>query len=153
VTAGATAGVYDLRSVTGPDEYHYEVDNSCYVNTIASLTLLAAANLSAICKMPVPSNWTLIASGLFKSIPFNATGHFNPEYEGYKYGTPVKQADTIMAFGYPLGEWKAALAPSTVDRVAIANNLQIYEQATPAGPAMTWSLFAMGAIDHHHSVT
>ena len=126
--------------------YHYEVNNSCYVSSIASLTLLAAANLSAVCQLPVPANWSLIASALIESMPFNSSRHFNPEYEGYKEGTPVKQADTIMAFGYPVGEWKNAMAPATVDRVAIANNLRIYERATPAGPAMTWSLFAMGAM-------
>jgi len=40
-------GHYELLSVTGPDEQAPEVDNSCYVSSIASLTMLAAANLSA----------------------------------------------------------------------------------------------------------
>ena len=30
----------------------------------------------------------------------------------------VKQADTIMAFGYPLSEWRRALAPEKVDPLA-----------------------------------
>lgn len=145
---GAAAALYELRKVTGPDEQAPEVDNSCFVNSVASLTLLAAAKLSAVCKQPVPANWTLIANGLFNAMPFNKSGHFHPEYDGYKYGTQVKQADTIMAFGYPLSEWKNALAPADVDPVATANDLTYYESVTnPGGPAMTWSLFAMGWLD------
>ena len=148
VSAGAAAGTYELRRVTGPDEQAPEVNNSCYVNSIASLTLRAAANLSAVCGQPVPANWTLIAAALSESMPFNASGHFNLEYDGYRHGTQVKQADTIMAFGYPLSEWRDALAPSEVDPVAILNDLTYYEGVTnPGGPAMTWSLFSMGWLD------
>ena len=65
----------------------------------------------------------------------HAAGHFNLEHDGYKYGAQVKQADTIMAFGYPLSEWRDALAPSDVDPVAVKNDLTYYEGVTnPGGP-------------------
>jgi trehalose/maltose hydrolase-like predicted phosphorylase len=137
---------YELWTVTGPDEAAPEVNNSCYVSSIASLTMLAAANLSAICGLPVPGNWTTVPRGL--KIPFNATGYFHPEFDGYPYGQQVKQADTIMAFGYPLAEWRAALAPEKVDPVAERNDLIYYDRVTnPDGPAMTWALFAIGWLD------
>lgn len=84
VTAGAHAGTYNLLRVTGPDEQAPEVDNSCYVNSIASLTLLAAANLSAVCGQPVPSNWTSIASALVEAMPFNASGQWIKLFMGFR---------------------------------------------------------------------
>jgi len=81
-------------------------------------------------------------------MPFNVSGHFHPEFSGYPYGRQVKQADTIMAFGYPLSEWRAALAPEKVDSIAQKNDLIYYDTVTnPGGPAMTWALFAMGWLD------
>jgi trehalose/maltose hydrolase-like predicted phosphorylase len=139
-------GQYELLSVTGPDEQACEVNNSCYVSSIAALTMLAAKNLSSICGLTAPLNWTTIPASL--KVPFNKTGHFHPEFEGYPYGLQVKQADTIMAFGYPLSEWRAALAPEEVDPVAERNDLVYYDKVTnPDGPAMTWALFAMGWSD------
>ena len=88
----------------------------------------------------MPANWTRIARSLTQATPFNASGHFDLEHDGYTFGTQVKQADTIMAFGYPVSEWRDALAPSEVDPVAVANDLTYYESVTnPGGPAMTWS--------------
>ena len=53
-----------------------------------------------------------------------------------------------MAFGYPLSEWRAALAPEKVDPIAEMNDLIYYDKVTnPGGPAMTWALFAMGWLD------
>jgi trehalose/maltose hydrolase-like predicted phosphorylase len=60
----STHGQYELLAVTGPDEQVPEVDNSCYVSSIASLTMQAAANLSSICGLQAPSNWTTIAASL-----------------------------------------------------------------------------------------
>lgn len=79
---------YQLLLVTGPDEQAPEVNNSCYVSSIAALTMLAASKLSSLCGLHAPSNWTEIAHSL--RIPFNSSGHFHPEYDGYVYGRQVK---------------------------------------------------------------
>lgn len=68
------------------------------------------------------------------------TAGFHPEYKGYD-GRKVKQADTIL-LAYPLG-----VNMSTATRAA---DLRFYAPRTdPNGPAMTWSMFALGWLDAH----
>lgn len=69
--------------------------------------------------LPVDPKWITISDNLI--IPFNASGNFHPEYEGYPYGQTVKQADTIL-MGYP------AMAPM-VEQVR-RNDLTYYEEVT-----------------------
>ncbi|KAJ8308415.1 hypothetical protein KUTeg_013289 [Tegillarca granosa] len=81
-------------------------------------------------------NYKDIADKIF--IPFNETGQWHPEFEGYEEGTEVKQADVIL-LGYPL--------LYEMSKETRKNDLNIYEKVTPGGPAMTWGMFAIGWLE------
>lgn len=125
--------LYVINRVMCPDEFHYNVNNSVYTNYIAKLNLEEAAKMVA----HPPKNWTIIAKNLF--IPFDPVNKYHPEFDGYRMGTFVKQADVIL-LGFPL-----LMNMSTEVR---ENDLRIYEKVTdPSGPAMTKSMFTIGWLD------
>lgn len=65
--------------------------------------------------------------------------NYNPQYDGYEWGTTIKQADTVLV-SYPL------LYP-LLDEFK-RNNLRFYENVTRAdGPAMTWSMHTIGHLE------
>uniref|UniRef100_A0A4W5NXS6 Glycoside hydrolase family 65 central catalytic domain-containing protein n=1 Tax=Hucho hucho TaxID=62062 RepID=A0A4W5NXS6_9TELE len=111
-----------------PDEYYHNVNNSVYTNTVAKFSLEFAVELAALLKYPAPQEWQQVADKI--KIPFDQKQKYHPEYDGYKKGQFVKQADTVM-LGYPLG------LPMTPE--VRRNDLEFYEAVTdPGGPAMTW---------------
>lgn len=72
-------------------------------------------------------------------VPFDPERNFHPEFDGYEPGEEVKQADVVL-LGYPV---PFPLPPDVRRR-----NLEIYEAATSSqGPAMTWSMFAVGWME------
>jgi trehalose/maltose hydrolase-like predicted phosphorylase len=72
--------------------------------------------------------------------PYNASGDWTPEHEGYVPGTKIKQADVVL-LGFPLEvPW--------VGKTTRANNLARYAAVTdPGGPAMTWGMHSVGYIE------
>ncbi len=42
--------------------------------------------------LQVPSGWQNISNNIY--VPFNATGNFHPEYDGYQWGQVVKQVSS-----------------------------------------------------------
>ncbi|XP_060770456.1 protein-glucosylgalactosylhydroxylysine glucosidase isoform X1 [Neoarius graeffei] len=128
---------YHLKGVMPPDEHHKNVDNSVYTNTVAKYSLQFAVDLARLLQHPAPSEWQEIADKL--KIPYDPGLKYHPEFDGYKIGTEVKQADAILV-GFPLG---LPMSPE-VRR----NDLECYEAVTdPLGPAMTWSMFAVGWLE------
>ncbi|XP_076847033.1 protein-glucosylgalactosylhydroxylysine glucosidase [Brachyhypopomus gauderio] len=128
---------YHVKGVMPPDEYYYNVDNSVYTNSVAKYSLLFAVELAKLLQHPAPSEWQDVADKL--KIPFDPELKYHPEFDGYKRESPVKQADTVL-LGYPLG------LPMT--REVRRNDLECYESVTdPHGPAMTWSMFAVGWLE------
>lgn len=64
---------------------------------------------------------------------------YNPQYDGYHLPTTIKQADAVM-LGYPL---QYSMRKSTR-----RNNLHFYGNVTRLnGPAMTWSMHAIGHLE------
>jgi len=143
---------FNYKKVMGPDEYSWPVDNSGYTNAVAKIAMRFAYEAAM----------ELGISGLHRMQPFydfkykadrltipkwdwgvpgspQQPGGFHPEYEGFpKPGRPpqAKQADTIL-LAYPLGV--------ETNKNTIHNDLAYYEGITdPSGPAMTWSVFAIG---------
>ncbi|XP_062318449.1 protein-glucosylgalactosylhydroxylysine glucosidase isoform X1 [Osmerus eperlanus] len=128
---------YHILGVMPPDEYYYDVNNSVYTNTVAKFSLQFAVELAGLLNYPAPPEWQQIADRI--KIPFDPEIKYHPEFDGYKKGHPVKQADTVM-LGYPLG------LPMTPE--VRRNDLELYEAVTdPHGPAMTWSMFAVGWLE------
>ncbi|NWW80441.1 PGGHG glucosidase, partial [Climacteris rufus] len=129
--------LYHIRGVMPPDEYHCHVDNSAYTNAVARRSLNFAAAMARDLLLPVPEEWEDRARKI--KVPFDEERKYHPEYDGYSPGEPVKQADVVL-LGFPL------MHPMSAE--VRRNDLEMYEPVTdPAGPAMTWSMFAVGWLE------
>ncbi|XP_032735766.1 protein-glucosylgalactosylhydroxylysine glucosidase isoform X2 [Lontra canadensis] len=130
-------GMYHLKGVMPPDEYHSGVNNSVYTNVLVQNSLRFAAALAQDLGQPVPSEWLAVADKI--KVPFDPKQNFHPEFDGYQPGEEVKQADVVL-LGYPV--------PFHLSPHIRRKNLEIYEAVTsPRGPAMTWSMFAVGWME------
>ncbi|XP_029812203.1 protein-glucosylgalactosylhydroxylysine glucosidase isoform X2 [Suricata suricatta] len=128
---------YHLKGVMPPDEYHSGVNNSVYTNVVVQNSLRFAAVLAQDLGQPVPSEWLAVADKI--KVPFDPRQNFHPEFDGYQSGEEVKQADVVL-LGYPI--------PFHLSPHIRRKNLEIYEAVTsPKGPAMTWSMFAVGWME------
>ncbi|NXI69620.1 PGGHG glucosidase, partial [Anseranas semipalmata] len=128
---------YHIRGVMPPDEYHCQVDNSVYTNALAQRSLSFAADIARDFLIPVPEEWVECAKKV--KVPFDAEKKYHPEYDGYSPGEPVKQADVVL-LGFPL------MHPMSPE--VRRNDLEMYEPVTELnGPAMTWSMFAVGWLE------
>ncbi|KAF3822426.1 protein-glucosylgalactosylhydroxylysine glucosidase isoform X1 [Mirounga leonina] len=128
---------YHLKGVMPPDEYHSGVNNSVYTNVLVQNSLRFAAALARDLGQPVPSEWLAVADKI--KVPFDPMRNFHPEFDGYQPGEEVKQADVVL-LGYPV--------PFHLSPHIRRKNLEIYEAVTsPKGPAMTWSMFAVGWME------
>lgn len=126
---------FGVFQVMGPDEYNYPVDNSAFVNYVAALALDFAQDVADIVEHTPGSNWSTITKGL--CVP--TEDGYHPEFEGYKRGKQVKQADTIL-LGFPL------MMPMSPELRRA--DLEAYEAHTDEdGPAMTWGAFAIGWLE------
>jgi hypothetical protein len=67
----------------------------------------------------IPGEWTDIASSL--ALLYDEELDYHPEFEGYQFGTEIKQADVVL-IGFPQ---QYEMADSTR-----RNDLLIYENAT-----------------------
>lgn len=81
--------------------------------------------------------WNDIATRL--TILYDRELDYHPQFEGYKVGTEIKQADTVL-IGYPL------MFP--MNQSTRANDLKLYGSATRrSGPAMSNSMYAINYLD------
>lgn len=137
VTFDKAKDSYVINHVQGPDEYHYNVNNSAYTNVIAKINLEFAVRIFGLFGLPVDPTWSQIAVKMY--IPVDTVKNYHPEFDGYKPKTVVKQADVIL-LGYPL------MYEMTEDMRR--NDLDFYEASTdPNGPAMTKAMFAVGWLE------
>ncbi|KYO41605.1 acid trehalase-like protein 1 [Alligator mississippiensis] len=128
---------YHIKGVMPPDEYHYQVDNSVYTNAVAQRSLNFAADLARDFQIPVPEEWLEFAKEV--KVPFDTEKKYHPEYDGYRPGEHVKQADVVL-LGFPM------MYPMSPE--VRRNDLEMYEPVTEQdGPAMTWSMFAVGWME------
>ncbi|XP_063701061.1 protein-glucosylgalactosylhydroxylysine glucosidase-like [Culicoides brevitarsis] len=145
-----TTGKYDINEVIGPDEDNKLINNNVFTNVAASYALKFGVFTECLCSKlinyypensPETSLWNKIADNLH--INYDAVNDYHPQFDGYKIGTSIKQADTIL-LGFPL-EYQGMNASTR------ANDLEIYEKVTRAsGPAMTWSMHAINHLDLQH---
>lgn len=132
--------LYDINDVMPPDEYHHQVNNSVYTNLVAKLSLELPGFVDEFLGQPSKQLYKDVANSM--NIPFDKGQRYHPEYDGYVQGEEVKQADVIL-LGFPL----MMSMPEDVRK----NDLRIYENATPGGPAMTWGMFSIGYIELNNS--
>lgn len=137
---------YEIHGVMPPDEYHWPVNNSAYTNEVAKRAITLPTRIRQQLGLADNSNWHGtygIAEKIY--VPFDSETNYTPEFDQYDYtqvkgqtNATVKQADVILLH-YPL----MVPLPEDVHR----NNLRIYESVTSTrGPAMTWSMFAIGHL-------
>jgi trehalose/maltose hydrolase-like predicted phosphorylase len=122
--ATRTAGGYEIRNVTGPDEENPDVNTEVYTEVGARTTLRDAIAAAKVLGAPVPGSWARIAAGL--RVP--VTDGINPEFDGYQ-GQLVKQADVTL-LGYPWGFASSA----AVERADLAYYVP---RTDPGGPSMS----------------
>ncbi|XP_062823571.1 protein-glucosylgalactosylhydroxylysine glucosidase isoform X1 [Anolis carolinensis] len=128
---------YHINGVMPPDEYHHAVNNSVYTNVVAQKSLNFASYLASQLHIPIPKEWKEVGEKI--KVPYDKNRHYHPEYDGYCPGESVKQADVVL-LGFPV------MHP--MDPEVRRNDLEIYEPVTdPQGPAMTWSMFAVGWLE------
>ncbi|KAG8437893.1 hypothetical protein GDO86_008551 [Hymenochirus boettgeri] len=128
---------HEYYCVMPPDEYNRDVDNSAYTNALVQISLNFATELAISLQHHVPDTWTEIARKI--KVPYDSKLDYHPEFDGYEKGQKVKQADVVL-LGYPI-----MFSMTSEQR---KNDLEIYESLTdPNGPAMTWSMFAVGWME------
>lgn len=129
-------GGYDINTVQPPDEYHTGVNNSAYTNAAAATALRDAVAAAQTLGITPPANWTAVADGVTKTMPFDSNLNIYKEYDGYN-GEQIKQADVVM-LTYPIGFPMAS-------GVGL-NDLNYYAPRTDLqGPAMTDAIHSIDA--------
>lgn len=145
-TFDAATGYHDVRGVMPPDEDNHGVDNNGYTNIGAGYSIFFAKYAECLCNNAgsgegmnpgVPDDWLELAKSL--KLLYDEEKDYHPEYEGYQFGTNIKQADVVL-MGFPqLYDMK----PSTR-----RNDLLIYANVTREdGPAMTWAMHTIGFME------
>jgi len=127
---------YVIDDVIPPDEYAVGVNNSVYTNVVASFGFNFTKYAGDLLGIEVPASWSTIASNL--ELPFDSTRQIYLEYDGYT-DDEIKQADVIL-LGFPL--------MYNMSYQIRENDLNFYSGVTdPNGPAMTWSMTAIGYLE------
>eukprot|EP01102_Stenamoeba_stenopodia_P020574 TRINITY_DN8083_c0_g2_i2.p1 TRINITY_DN8083_c0_g2~~TRINITY_DN8083_c0_g2_i2.p1 ORF type:complete len:574 (+),score=131.27 TRINITY_DN8083_c0_g2_i2:205-1926(+) len=129
-------GEYVIDGVIPPDEFAVNVSNSIYTNAVAQIALLFATEAGIILGIDTPPEWVTLAENL--RFPFDEERQIHLEYDSYTNET-IKQADVVL-LSYPL------MFPMT--NAVRSNDLKFYSSVTTSdGPAMTWSIYAIGWLD------
>jgi kojibiose phosphorylase len=98
------AGVYHIRRVIGPDEYHETVDDNAYTNYLAAWVLQRAADLTEMIAQAAPADWErltiqlkldpgeseywrTVATGLFRS--YDPVTGLIEQFAGYFQLEPI----------------------------------------------------------------
>lgn len=137
----STKGRYVINGVTGPDEFHKNINNNAFTNVLASLAIHYARYFACHCEKPeaevIPDSY--IQKALYMYLPFDISRRLHYEHEDFDKLPPsdrISQADTIM-LGYPLN-WNMSLD-------IYRNDLEYYEtKIDQATPSLTWSFFTVG---------
>ncbi len=111
-----------------------------YTNWVAVRSLRFAASAANVLGDSTfnTSRWIDVSNRI--SLVYDADADYHPEYAKYK-GHTVKQADVVL-LPFPL------LMPMNLS--TRVNDLKFYENRTDNdGPAMTWAMFAIGAVETH----
>ncbi|XP_060072814.1 protein-glucosylgalactosylhydroxylysine glucosidase-like [Ylistrum balloti] len=127
---------YEIFEVIGPDKSHFPVNNSVYTNSVAKISLLLPKYALSLVNKTADPTFETTAKQTY--IPFNDTGRWHPEFDGYELDTMVQQADAIL-LGFPL--------MADISEETRRNDLEIYDKVTSKAPAMTWAMFAIGWLE------
>ena len=158
-------GSYSIPQTGSPDEYHNNITDGVFPNSIAKVSLLGAYDLAAAAGRQPNATYKTIGDGL--RILYDKDRDFHPAYitgaTGELYnstcGAPeplacintpsgglIKQADVVLIY-YPVainGTRYNVSIPSSTQK----NDLDIYSRLTDIdGPAMTWMIHSIAYGD------
>ncbi|ELT98821.1 hypothetical protein CAPTEDRAFT_226938 [Capitella teleta] len=131
-----TKNQFEVHYVQAPDEYHSGINNSAFTNAVAKVSLQNAAKVAKVLGM-TSELYTYYAEHMY--IPYDEQLKYHPEFDGYKPGSTIKQADVVL-LGFPL-----MLNMSTEVR---RNDLDMYSKVVSGeGPAMTWGMHTISWLE------
>ncbi|KAF8246310.1 hypothetical protein K440DRAFT_553753 [Wilcoxina mikolae CBS 423.85] len=134
---GLKKGMYVVNNMTDPDEYANHIDNGAFTNAGVKVIMKIAQEAATIVGDTAPAKWADIYKKMF--IPYNTNAGIVPEYANMNGSVEIKQADVVL-INYPL-EFR-------LNESQALNDLDFYARAqSPDGPAMTWAMFAIGALN------
>jgi trehalose/maltose hydrolase-like predicted phosphorylase len=134
---GLKKGMYTVNNMTDPDEYANHVDNGAFTNAGIKVIMGIAQQAAALLNLTSPAKWQDVEENMF--IPYNTAAGIIPEYAQMNGSVEIKQADVVL-INYPL-EFR-------LNGTQALNDLDFYARAqSPDGPAMTWAMFAVDALD------
>ncbi|KAI5798413.1 glycosyl hydrolase family 65 central catalytic domain-containing protein [Pyronema domesticum] len=134
---GLKKGMYTVNNMTDPDEYANHIDNGAFTNAGVKVIMGIAQQAAGIMGLSAPAKWADVEKNMF--IPYNTDAGIIPEYAQMNGSVEIKQADVVLV-NYPL-EFR-------LNETQALNDLDFYARAqSPDGPAMTWAMFAIGALD------
>lgn len=129
----AQTGKYDIKDITGPDEFEIGISNNTYTNALARKVLLAAGDAAKELGQKADPKWAEVANGLM--MPFDKVKNRYLKFEGDQGKPGTKQADGELVL-YPAGlPMEKVVAEATFDfhKARVIKN----------GPAMTDSIHAL----------
>jgi trehalose/maltose hydrolase-like predicted phosphorylase len=123
---------YDIKNVVAADEWAENIDNNAFTNAAAIANLKSAIAAGNILKMPVNSDWQIVADNIPILKMSNGVTQEHAQYEG----EGIKQAD-VNLLAYPL--------KTVTDTAQIRKDLEYYSTRVPneGTPAMTQGIFAL----------
>ncbi|XP_061165726.1 protein-glucosylgalactosylhydroxylysine glucosidase-like [Saccostrea echinata] len=133
---------YVITGVMGPDEYHFNINNSVFTNYNAKLSLELPNLLNK--RQLTPVNQTEVDELLEVSkkirILYDQQRDFHPQYDSFSLTEKIKQSDVVL-LGFPL--------QMPMPRSTRRNDLEIYENVTDRyGPDTgTWSMHTVGWLE------
>jgi len=143
-------GTYNINDVIGPDEDNKGINNNVFTNVVAIYALQFGVFTECLCNKIDPDykfnqteldNWQTIGDKV--KVLYDPELDYHPQFEGYKIGTKIKQADVVL-LGYPL-EY-----PHMNESTRL-NDLEIYEKATRLnGPGYTWANHVINHLELGH---
>ncbi|KAI5843591.1 glycosyl hydrolase family 65 central catalytic domain-containing protein [Tricharina praecox] len=134
---GLKKGMYTVNNMTDPDEYANHIDNGAFTTSGVKVIMGIAQQAAAIMGLNTPPKWADVETNMF--IPYNTEAQIIPEYAQMNGSVEIKQADVVL-INYPL-EFR-------LNESQALNDLDFYARAqSPDGPAMTWAIFAISALD------
>ncbi|XP_062568653.1 protein-glucosylgalactosylhydroxylysine glucosidase-like [Saccostrea cucullata] len=126
----------------GPDEYHFNINNSVFTNYNAKLSLELPNLLHK--RQLTPVNQTEVDELMEVSkkirILYDRQRDFHPQYDSFSLAEKIKQSDVVL-LGFPL--------QMPMSRSTRKNDLEIYENVTDKyGPDTgTWSMHTVGWLE------
>ncbi|XP_064602978.1 protein-glucosylgalactosylhydroxylysine glucosidase-like [Liolophura sinensis] len=149
ITYDTSKKLYKISGVMPPGKSSFLVNNSMYTNSVANISLMLPHQLFPEQGIPFSDKFKAYADSLF--IPFDENLRFNPAFDKYQPGSPVKEPEVLL------------LNIALTDDIGVdveKKNLKVYEKSssasrsplTHASVTMNW-LFVKDGVKAEESLS